>query len=437
MSKHVKSLLLIAIVALLLSLMVPLAAQDDDELSGTITIWGWTSAIRDVVEASGLVDDFLALHPNVNIEITYYAPADMYTNFPLALTAGTGACDVCLIESSNLAQFVHMGGLLDLTEWLEPYFDLINEFRWSDTEMDGRYYAMPWDSGPVVMYYRRDVFEQAGLPSEPEEVDALVATWDDYYNTCQIIVDTTGLPCFAHNRANNYGRLYEMVLWSRGLGYFDAETGELSVDSPENIETLEMFGRFWDAGLVSDSLEWTDPWYAEFSSLESPNATIVIASWMEVFMKDWLAPGTEGLWGAVRMPAWDADSARAANDGGSTFVIPAQSRNADAAWAFIEFILGNPENQLRMFEISGFIPALETTYDAPIFDEGDDFFGGQLTRQLYAEVLFDIPSATIYGPNYSMINGSVSVAIQRYASGDASAEDALRAAAREIRANLD
>ena len=437
MSKHLKSLLLVAIVALLLSLMVPLVAQDDDELSGTITIWGWTAAIRDVIEAAGIVEDFQALHPNVNIEITYYAPADMYTNFPLALTAGTGACDVCLIESSNLAQFVHMGGLLDLTEQLEPYFDVMNEYRWADAEMDGSYYAMPWDSGPVVMYYRRDVFEQAGLPTEPEEVDALVATWDDYYNTCQIIVDETGLPCFAHNRANNYGRLYEMVLWSRGLGYFDAETGELTVDSPENIETLEMFGRFWDADLVSDSLEWTDPWYAEFSSMDAPNATIVIASWMEVFMKDWLAPGTEGLWGAVRMPAWDADSARAANDGGSTFVIPAQSRNADAAWAFIEFALGSRENQLRMFEISGFIPALETTYDDPIFDEGDDFFAGQLTRQLYAEVLTDIPSATIYGPNYSMINGAVSVAIQRYASGDASAADALQAAAREVRANLD
>ena len=437
MSKHLKSLLLVAIVALLLSLMVPLDAHDDDELSGTITIWGWTAAIRDVIEAAGIVEDFQALHPNVNIEITYYAPADMYTNFPLALTAGTGACDVCLIESSNLAQFVHMGGLLDLTEQLEPYFDVMNEYRWADAEMDGSYYAMPWDSGPVVMYYRRDVFEQAGLPTEPEEVDALVATWDDYYNTCQIIVDETGLPCFAHNRANNYGRLYEMVLWSRGLGYFDAETGELTVDSPENIETLEMFGRFWDADLVSDSLEWTDPWYAEFSSMDAPNATIVIASWMEVFMKDWLAPGTEGLWGAVRMPAWDADSARAANDGGSTFVIPAQSRNADAAWAFIEFALGSRENQLRMFEISGFIPALETTYDDPIFDEGDDFFAGQLTRQLYAEVLTDIPSATIYGPNSSMITGAVSVAIQRYASGDASAADALQAAAREVRANLD
>lgn len=296
---------------------------------------------------------------------------------------------------------------------------------------------MPWDSGPVVMYYRRDVFDKAGLPSEPEAVDGLVSTWDAYFETCSTIVSETGLPCFAHNKANNYGRLYEMVLWSRGLGYYDAETGEVTVDSPENIETLEMLSRFWDAGLVSDSLEWTDPWYAEFSSLDAPTASIVIASWMEVFMKSWLAPGTEGLWGVARMPAWDEGSARAANDGGSTFVIPAQSANPEAAWAFIEFLLGNPENQLRMFEISGFIPALETTYDDPLFQEGDPYFAGQVARQLYADVLKEIPSATIYGPDYSMMNGVVQVAIQRFAAGDATAEQALSEAAAEIRANLD
>lgn len=436
MSKFLRTIFSVVIVIIVLSMTLPLAAQDD-ELSGTITIWGWTAAIRDVVEAAGIVEAFQEMHPNVEIEIIYYAPADLYTNLPLALTAGAGACDVCLVESSNLAEYVHMGGLLDLTDRLEPYFDIMNEFRWTDAELDGSYYAMPWDSGPVVMYYRRDVFERAGLPTEPEEVNELVATWDDYFNVCETIVSETGLPCFAHNKANNYGRLYEMVLWSRGLGYYDAETGEVVVDSAENIETLEMFGRFWDTGLVSDSLEWSDPWYAEFSSLEEPNATIVIASWMEVFMKDWLAPGTETLWGAVRMPAWSEGDARAANDGGSTFVIPAQSQNPDAAWAFIEFALGDRDNQLRMFEISGFIPALETTYDAEIFNEPDEYFAGQLTRQLYAEVLFDIPSATIYGPNYSMMNDAVSVAIQRYALGDATAEEALREAAEEIRANLD
>lgn len=427
-----KTLLLVVL------LLLPLAftqAQDTD-VSGKIVIWGWTAAINDTMEKSGVIDDFKAAYPNVEVEIVNYQPADVYTNLPLALTAGQGACDVCLVESSHLSQFVDLGGLMDITERVQPYVEQMNTYRWKDASADGKYYAVPWDSGPVVMYYRRDVFEKAGLPSEPEEVDPLVSTWDGYFDVCQTIKDQTGLYCFAHNKANNYGRLYEMMLWQQGLGYYDAETGEITVDSPQNIATLEMLGKFWEADLVSDNLEWTDPWYAEFASLDAPIATFVEASWMEVFLKSWIAPGTEGLWGVTRMPAFEEGQVRAANDGGSTFVIPEQTQNPEAAWAFVEFALTRPESQLKMFEVSGFIPALETTYSDELFQQPDPFFADQVTREVYAEVVKEIPDATVYGPNYQMMNGAVATAIQRYAAGEATAEEALKAAAEEIRANV-
>jgi lactose/L-arabinose transport system substrate-binding protein len=415
-------------------------AQNPD-LSGKIVIWGWTAAIRDTMEAAGIVENFRAEYPNVEVEIVYYAPSDVYTNLPLALTAGSGACDVCLVEDSHLSEFVYLGGLTDLTESVEPYLDKTNAYRWPNAEYEGRYYAMPWDSGPVVMYYRHDVFEAAGLDTDPEAVSEMVATWEGYLNTCRTIKEETGLYCFAMNKANNYGRLYEMMLWERGLGYYDRETGAVIVDSPENVEMLEMLGKFWEEDLVSDNLEWTDPWYAEFSEILAeggkPVATLIEASWMDVFFKSWIAPGTEGLWGVAYMPGWDATTARAANDGGSAFVIPEQSQNKEAAWAFIEFALGREESQLAMFDISGFIPALETTYGDPLFQEPDPFFADQVTRAVYADVVEKIPDATIYGPHYSMMNGAVSLAIQLYATGQASAQDALTQVAEEIRASLE
>jgi ABC-type glycerol-3-phosphate transport system substrate-binding protein len=287
-----------------------------------------------------------------------------------------------------------------------------------------------------VLYFRRDVFEKAGLPTEPEAVDELVSTWEGYLGVCRTIKEKTGLYCFAHNKANNFGRLYEMALWEQGLGYYDLETGEITVDSPENVATLEMLGQFWKENLASDNLEWTDPWYAELASLDAPIASIVEASWLEVFLKSWISPGTEGLWGVTRMPAGPYGGARAANDGGSTFVINGKSDNPEAAWAFIEYVVGRRESQLKLFAISGFIPALETTYDDPLFDEGDPYFAGQNARRIYAEVVAEIPKAGIYGPHYGEMNGIVSYAIQQFAAG-VSAQDALTEAADEIRYSLD
>ncbi|MCI0398797.1 MAG: sugar ABC transporter substrate-binding protein [Chloroflexi bacterium] len=415
----------------------PPEPTDAPKPEGNIVLWGWTAAIRDTLEAAGIVEDFNAEFPDVSVEITYYAPQDVYTNLPLALTAGEGAPDVALVENSHVAEYVHLGGLLDLTDRVQPYLEQMNEYKWHDCEMDGRYYCMPWDSGPVVMYYRRDVFEAAGLPSDPDSVNDMVASWNGYLETCRTIKEVTGSYCFAHNKANNYGRLYEMALWQQGLGYYDPDTGEVTVDSPENVATLEMLGRFWEEDLVSDNLEWTDPWYAELAALEQPIATLVEASWMEVFLKSWVAPGTAGKWGVAYMPAMAEGQVRAANDGGSVFVIPTQTQNPDAAWAFVEFALGRQESQLKMFAISGFIPSLETTYDDPLFLEGDSFLGGERAREIYKEVVVQIPRAGIYGPNYAMMNSAVSLAIQRYAAGEAPAEQALQEAAAEIQANLE
>jgi ABC-type glycerol-3-phosphate transport system substrate-binding protein len=400
--------------------------------TGKITLWGWKAA-TDVIVNTGVLDDFKKEYPDIEVEIVEYGTADIYQKLPLAISANSGAPDVSLVENARLAQIVDLGGLADLTDRVQPYLDKMNQYKWYDAEKDGRYYAMPWDSGPVVLYYRRDVFKAAGLPDDPDGVSQLIATWDDYLTACKTIKEKTGAYCFSNNKANNYGRLYEMILWQQGLGYYN-DKGEVTVDSPENIATLEKMGEFWQADVVSDQSEWTDGWYAELASLDKPIATIVEASWMGVFLKTFIAPGTAGKWGVALMPMMAAGQARAANDGGSTFVIPEQSQNQEAAWAFVEFLVGREQSQLKMFAYSDFIPSLETTYDDALFIEPDSFFGGQVARKVYAEVVKEIPRGYVYGPHYSQMNGFVATAIQKYAAGEMPAADALKEAADAIRA---
>ncbi len=399
---------------------------------GKITVWGWQSA-NDTIVKTGVMDAFKIEYPDIQVEFTIFRPQDVYQKLPVALSAGAGGPDVAVVESSRMLQFIELGGLMDLTDRVKPYVDKMNKYKWYDASKNGKYYGMPWDSGPVVLYYRRDVFEKAGLKTDPDSVSEMVATWDGYLNTCKTIKDKTGCLCFSNNKAQNFGRLYEMMLWQQGLGYYN-EKGEITVDSADNIATLEKMNEFWKANLTSDELEWTDTWYAELGRLDKPIATIVEASWMGVFLKTDVSPNTAGKWGVAKMPAMKAGQVRAANDGGSNMVITEQSKNKDAAWAFVEFVLGRRESQLRMFAFSDFIPSLETTYDGELFIEPDSYFGGQVARKLYAEVVKIIPKAYIYGPYYNLMNSLVSTAIQKYATGQASAANALKEAANSIRA---
>ncbi|MBN1202821.1 MAG: sugar ABC transporter substrate-binding protein [Anaerolineae bacterium] len=425
---------------LLVVVTLPLGAlgvqAQDTTVSGKIVVWAWVTATDGLYE-SGAMDDFAAAYPDIEIELVNYGTGDVYTNLALALTAGEGACDLCLVESSHVSEFVHLGGLTDLSDRIGDEVDNILPFRWQDVEYEGGLYAVPWDAGPVVLYYRRDIFEEAGLPTEPEEVSPLVATWDDYLNVCQTIKDTTGHYCFQHSKANNNARMFEKVLWSMGSGYYDADDGDVIVASDDSVAVLEMFGRFWEADLVSDSEEWTDQWYADFADPELAVASYVGASWMDGNLRRWIAPDTAGLWGVVPMPAFYPDGIQAANDGGSVFVIPEQSENKDAAWALAEWITLNAEVTNQIFEETGLFPSYLPAFDSPIFDAPDDFFAGQTVRRVYADALQEIPAATVYGPNYALMNEYVSVAIQRYATGEASAKDALEEAAEEIEFNIE
>ncbi len=408
----------------------PAATATPAKPSGKITLWGWS---YDIMQTPGLIDDFKKEYPDVEVEVVTYDSSTTYQNIQLACSSGEGAPDVVQLENSHLAQYVHMDGCLaDITDKVTPLLDKFNKYKWIDAERDGKYYAVPWDSGPVVAYYRRDLFKKAGLETDPAKVDEMISTWDKYLDVCKTIKTKTGQPCFANSKAANDGRLFEIMLWQQGLGYYD-NSGAITVDSPDSVATLEEMGKFWAAGVTSEEEPWTDPWYATLSSPDKPVASIVEASWLGVFLKTWIAGGTAGRWGVAHMPAMKEGQPRAANDGGSTLAISQQSKNKEAAWAFIEFMLARDRSQLVQFAYSDFLPALETTYHDPLFIEPDSFFASQPARKIYLEVAQNIPNVHIYGPNYSLMNGYVRTAIQKYATGAMSAADALKEAADSIR----
>ena len=302
---------------------------------------------------------------------------------------------------------------------------------------DGKVYCAPWDVGPVVTFYRRDIFEAAGLASDPDSVSAMIATYDDYLATCKTIKEKTGLDCFAQNKANNYGTMLENMLWQQGLGFYDAE-GNVTIDSPATIAAAEKIGAFWEADVVSDSLEWTDPWYAELNAAMDnketpPTATVTIGAWMGNFLKTWAAADQAGNWGVASMPAYEAGGVRSSNQGGSAYFIPEGSQNPEAAQAFIEYVNLNTENQVAQFVYSDYFPANAATYGDPVFLEADPYFGDQVTRTFFADVAKNVPFGYIYGQYAVTMSNNAAVALQNYALGTMSAEQAFKEAADAVR----
>jgi len=248
--------------------------------SGKLVIWA-QQANQDVWEKT-VLPGFKAEYPDIEIEFVNNTPVEVANQVGLAIQGGTGVPDLAVTEYRSLTALVELGGLMDLTSLVEPYQADLNATMLGYCTKDGKIYCVPWDIGPVVTFYRRDIFEAAGLASDPDSVSDMVATYEDYLATCITIKEKTGLNCFALNKANNIGTMLENMLWQQGLGFYDAE-GNVTIDAPYVVGAVKKIGAFWEADVVSDTQEWTDPWYAELNAAidnkdTPPVATIVIAA---------------------------------------------------------------------------------------------------------------------------------------------------------------
>jgi cellobiose transport system substrate-binding protein len=95
-----------------------------------------------------------------------------------ALQAGTELPDVIAVEGDAMAALLAEGANEQFADISDPELD----GRWVEyaykagQTTDGKQIGYPTDIGPEAMCYRADLFEKAGLPSDPADAAALFRT---------------------------------------------------------------------------------------------------------------------------------------------------------------------------------------------------------------------------------------------------------------------
>lgn len=418
---------LAAVLAAAMLCAVPLwAAQQTKPL----VYWGWEYTVE-CLKAN--MDEFARAHPEIKVVFKTLSPADIYVKLPSALSSGIGVPDVVAVEDSHLPAVISTGGVLDLTAQAAAYQPAFNAFKWANCAPGGRIYAIPWDSGPVAVFYRRDVFRQAGLPEEPDRVAKLLETWEDFCLAARTVKEKTGAAMLPLAANSNDGRFFEMLLQQQGLGYFD-DKGRVAVEDPRSLRALELLGRLYKDGLTHDSQPWTPPWQEALR--DGRTATVIGGAWMDSFLRGWIAPQTAGQWGVAPLPGWTkGNGTRTSNDGGSALIIPKRAKQTEAAWTFVQFMMARKESQLNMMKKFDSFPALTAAYSDPYFAEPVPFYANQPVRKLFAELVRQVRPWP-YTEYYALANNACSAEIQAYLSGAKSAKAALASAAAAIRARM-
>lgn len=374
--------MLFALFAVLLSACAPSptgesgAAGPAEAQVTTITIWGWPAAD---VAFEAFRSDFEAAYPDIKLDIQMMPFDDVHNKLLASLAAGAGAPDVTMIEINHIDRFVAKGGLTNLLE--EPfnagqYKDEMVAYKWAQaTAPDGRLVAFPWDIGPATFFYRRDLFEQAGLPSDPESVAQMTQTWPDFIEVAKKLTD----PANQRWALGNASDIVYTNFAHRNL--FDADWN-CAVNNELAVQLLTYAQEARNAGIDAKVADWSPEWQTLLG-----NGSIAMqygGAWFGGFLKGWLKPegvDWEGKWGIFEVPEDPGQ-----NWGGSFLAIPEQSTKKEAAWKFIEFALARADSQNKMFAAVDYFPAYIPAFEDPMYQEPDPFFGGQKTRAIWVDI---------------------------------------------------
>ncbi|GHA21874.1 ABC transporter substrate-binding protein [Devosia pacifica] len=409
--------------------VLPAIAQDtaNTEISGDISVWTWPNNDR-TFEA--LLPAFAEAYPNINVEIQGYPTAnDAYLNtLQRGMLSGSGP-DVAMIEIGMMALLRDRPQWVDLSQ--EPYNagEMLGDFAEftvnNVTLDDGKVVAMPKHTGPGGMFYRRDIFEEVGLPTDPEAISELFSDWDAFIEEGQKLV-------VPNERwvIGNGEEIVRAMMAQAGVSYFDEE-GNLQFDHPVFREALEKVEVAADAGMISPFAAWTPEWQGAFQ--RGQLATVMYGNWFGGLLKRAYAADQEGLWGVASAPALEGN--RSFNSGGDYIGILETSDNKEAAWAFVKWIVSDEASLKQQFQSDDLYPAYNPAGDADWMNFEDPYYDGQNVNEIFAPAQKELIPFVLH-PLDSVAANAMRTAVDNIARDIMSVDEALASAKETVQARM-
>lgn len=283
--------------------------------------------------------------------------------------------------------------------------------------------ALGTDVGGLAMCYRADLFDEAGLPSDRDEVSALWPTWDDYLEAGRQFRDSGADAAWLDSAS---GIVQPYVMQNSDVFFYTTEGEFIGESNPVFREAWDFGLQMADEGLTAKLVTWTEDWTAGFQ--QSDFATRPCPSWMTGLIEDWAGEEHAGAWDIANIPGGGG------NWGGSYLAVPAQTEHPEEAYELAKF-LTSPEGHLFAFEEVGAMPSsLEALEDPRFTDLTNPYFRDAPVGQIMAQTvagLEPIHLGALHQPTWETV---FEPAMQRVEAGQQTSEEAFAQAVSEAEA---
>ena len=403
------------------------AAVRAQGLTGKITV-GYedpNNILTPVVEQA--IEAVRSAHPDAQIEARKAPAGNFATQLFLAINTGR-APDVFLLTGLGIGELGAAGFLEPLDPYLEEWdgwAEYPDEIK-AALKFQNHFFAVPYVIDTHFLYYRKDLFERAGLPREWQP-----ATPDDILAAArQLKASLPDVIPYAIYAGANGGngtavRGFLPLLYAYG-GSMQDEAGKWIIDSCAIRSTLRYYETAYqiDQTVPQQVMTATNPARTMRQAFGNGELGIIFeGSWAYA---DWEAIDPEAAGeqiGFILHPTADGRPPFTIGGLGNTWYINAASEHKDLAWEFIK-AMNTREAQVALNLADPHIPARADAAADPAF-EASPFLQAMIAS---------IPAIQISPPDpaYRKLVGIVQNATGIVATGDATPEEAVTRYASEL-----
>ena len=392
-----------------------------------VTFWQFDTAKASIDAYKTAIKDFEKKNPTITVDMQIVPWADQQQKITTALASGA-LPDVSMLGNDVVAQYAANGALAPLDSYVagwskaegidvkkDMYAGDISYYTYKD-----KLYGSPVADETRMVYYNKDLFQQAGLdPNTPP------ATWDEMEKDAKALKSVVSVPWSAPmSKQYVTVQTFMSVYLSYGASLFDSK-GKCGLDTPEFKDALTWYTGIAKQGLTSpDAVNATSDDIANLFSngkagmlIDGPSRYNAIKEANPDLFKNVgvaaIPAGPKGQFGFL---------------GGWPLVMWNTSKVKDAAAKWIHYAT-SPDGALsQIAQTSGILPGRKSLASkAPWTDAPYDQFAKQLSKA-YA---YQYPA----GPSPKMgeiETASIQTAVQQVASGALSVNDATKALCTDI-----
>jgi len=294
--------------------------------------------------------------------------------FTTAVAGGTYP-DVHEPVTKELPSWAYKQADIDMTSYVQKA--KINQADYTASQLEkvilnGKWFGIPWDTSPAVIFYNKELFRKAGVAEPPKTWGDPSWTWDTFLEAAKRTTQGSGASATFGFAQTNWWVYYNPWAWSNGGEFSDKARTKISITDSAYSDAYQWYADLKNVQKVVPTPEqakqatWNNGKIAMFSS--GSYTTVGMDTRMK--STDWdIAPYPVGKAGVfTRAP-------------GDCCCIVNHAPHPDDGMTAILFVTGTTGQ--KMLAQAGYVPVLKAVQQSAEFLQPT----GHVTRKVFADGL--------------------------------------------------